>query len=124
MASLCREEDRPSKFGSRLFQSMLRCCRELERLFAADSRIAPGRARFHVLFACRRNHKGVVDGFLLKADDLWKPQAGQQLHVEDFFDCCLKFKESDHLAAPEIDDGNAAFELVAALGKWNAIHGR
>src|SRR5262245_20842117 len=41
MASLRREEDRAYKFGSRLFQSALRCCRALERLFTANSRIAP-----------------------------------------------------------------------------------
>src|SRR5262245_14626415 len=70
------------------------------------------------------HHKRVMDGLLLEPDYLRKSQSGQELHVEGFFDRCLKFKDSDCLATPEIDDSNATFELVTTLGKRNAIHGR
>src|SRR5436190_22944031 len=65
-----------------------------------------------LLFGLRLDDKRVVDGVLLKADDLGEAKGGEQLHVEDLFDRSLEFEERDLLAAAHIKDGDAAVELV------------
>ena len=63
----------------------------------------------------RRNDEGVVDSFVLKTDDFREPDAGEELHVKDFFDGGLEFQECGGLAAAEVDDGDAALEMVTAF---------
>jgi hypothetical protein len=37
----------------------------------------------------------VVDGFVLKSDDLGEAKPDEDLHVEDFFDSGLKLQQAD-----------------------------
>src|ERR1041384_3374676 len=77
----------------------------------------------HPLSLARHNER-VMESLLLKADDLWEIQAGQELNVEDLFDGSLEFEEGAGFAAAQVKHGDAALELVTALGDFDAVHGR
>jgi len=70
-----------------------------------------------------RYDKSVVQRLFLKSDDLRKPYAREDLHVEDFFHGGLEFQERADLADPQIDDGDAAFQFASAAGQRHTVHG-
>src|SRR2546430_6962946 len=57
--------------------------------------------------------KRMVQSLLLKADHLGETDAGQELHVEHLFHRRLKGQHGDGLPATEVDDADAALELIA-----------
>lgn len=70
----------------------------------------------------RWNDERVVHCLFLKTKDLWKSQAGDQLHVEDLFRRSLEFQESDVCSRAQVYHGDATFQFRSAFGQWYSVH--
>src|SRR5262249_3994573 len=70
----------------------------------------------------RRHHNRVMDGFLLKADDLRETESWKHLNVEDFLYRCFEFKHADKTSAAQIHGGYAAFQTGASFSDGHSVH--
>ncbi len=61
-----------------------------------------------------------MDGLFLEADDGRVADAGEDLDVEEFCDARLEFEEGYRFACGDVDDPDAAFQIVQMFDNWQA----